>query len=100
MARITGVALLGNRVNNVADERERRVFGERVHHRSLRIRYDQHVTRMDGLPSADAGSVESEPFFENTLGQFVYRYGKMLPQPGIIHELEINHHCLALFCQL
>ena len=46
-ARVEGVALLRNRVHDIGNQTERRLFRERLHPIARRIGYEQHVGFMD-----------------------------------------------------
>src|SRR3989440_570172 len=93
----TGVArilLLRNRIDDVADERQRRVLHEGVHHGGVGVGHDQHVAGVDRHPASDGRPVETETLFEHGLGQFGDRDAEVLPESHEIHELQVDHHGL------
>src|SRR5262249_48590436 len=73
-----------------ADERERRLAGERVEECRLRDRLDEHVRLVDRLPAADTGSIEPQALFERALVEILGRDGEVLPLTGEVHEPEVN----------
>jgi len=66
-ARIALIKLAGGRLDDVAEDGERRLREERVKVRGSRIRDEQHVGGFDALPARDRGAVEGIPIREDTL---------------------------------
>ena len=89
-ARVAGVRLAGDRVEDLADERERRRGRERVEHRRLRLRHEQHVRLGDALPAADRGAVEAEALVERRLVERRQRQRHVLPRPEQVAELQVD----------
>ena len=56
----------------------------------LRLRHHQHVALVDRLPAADAGAVEAQAVLEDVLVELVDRNGEVLPQPGEVHEPQVD----------
>lgn len=98
--RVAAVFLLGNRVAHVADQRQRGVHHERVDLGGVSHRHQQHVGLIDRLPAADAGPVEAEPVVEAFQGEFADRAGGVLPQPGEVHETQVEELDFFLLDQL
>ena len=69
-------------------------------HRRARVRDDQHVGGVDGLPAADRRAVEAEPFLEDRLRELVERDGEVLPDADEVHELQVDVGGLLLLGQL
>ena len=78
---------------DVADEAQGRVLGERIHNRSIWVGDDEHVARLDRLPSADRRSVDAESVFKRSL-VLELRDGnrEMLPLAEQIDKFDIDHH--------
>ncbi len=91
VARVAGVALLRDRVDDVADQRQGRPGDERVHDGRVGVGDDQHVGGVDRLPAADGRPVETEPVLEAVLAEVVQGNGEVLPGPDEIHELQVHH---------
>jgi hypothetical protein len=89
--RVLGVRLPRQRVDDLAQQRERRRLGERVEDRGLRLRHEEHVALRDPLPAADRRAVEAEPVVERALVEGGERQGHVLPGPEEIRELEVDH---------
>ena len=98
-ARVAAVALLGHRIDDVADQVQGGDLGERVHEGGVRIGHDEHVALVDRLEAADGRTVEAEPFLEAALGQLVCGHREVLPQTGHIHEAQINDLDVVVFDQ-
>ena len=99
-ARILRVALAGERVGDLADERQRRRFGERVENRRRGVGHEQHVRLGDPLPAADGRAVEAEPLVEGGLVEGGDRQRHVLPGPEQVAELEVDHLRRRLACPL
>ena len=89
-ARVALVALLGDRVLDVAVHHQRGRLGERIHERGVRIGDQQHVAFVDRRPAADARSVHAEAFFEAALVQLADRVGNVMLQARNIGEPQIE----------
>ena len=91
VAGVAGVVLLGDRVDDVADQRKRRPGDERIDDRRLGVGDHQHVGGVDRLPAADGRPVEAEPFLEAVLLELIDRHREVLPGADEIHELQVDH---------
>jgi hypothetical protein len=67
------------------------VLAERIDHRGLGIRHEEHVGLLDLLEPPDRGAVEPEPVLEHVLGQLVGRDREVLHQPGQVAEADVDH---------
>ncbi len=88
-ARVAIVRLARDRIDDRADQDERRFGVEDIDPSRRRIGNDEHVGGVDDSPAADARPVEAEPIFENFLIVFGERGGEMLPRPEQVGELEV-----------
>ena len=95
-ARILRVRLVRDRVDDLADERQRRRLGERIEDRARRIRHEQHVRLGDALPAADGRAVEPEPLVEARFVEGRERQRHVLPRAEQVAELEVDHRRLRL----
>ena len=94
--RVARVVLLGQRVLDVADHRQRDVLAERVDEQRVRLRHEQHVRLVDRLPAADAGAVEADAVLEDASSSSDFgRDGEVLPEAGEVHEPQIDGLDLA-----
>ena len=91
LARVARVPLLRDRVDDLADERERRRLGGRIEDRGSRIGHQQHVRLGDPLPAADRGAVEAEAFLEALRAEGSQRQRHVLPGSEEVAELEVDH---------
>ncbi len=66
-ARVPRIRLLRDGIRDLADERQRRRLGSRVEDGARRIRHEQHVRVLDGLPATDGRAVEAESLVERAL---------------------------------
>ena len=93
VARVARVVGAGDGVGDVGDDAQRRILGERIHHRSIRVWNHQHVAVVDRLPSANRRTVEAQAFVE---GSFILELGdrgsEMLPRAKQVDEFHIDHH--------
>ena len=87
---------MGDRIVDIADHRQRRLGHERVNECGLGLGNDQQIGLVDRTPAHHAGAVERDAFLERILGQGVGRYREMLPDPGKIHEPQIDRGDLSL----
>jgi hypothetical protein len=79
-----------DRIDHVAQDRQRRCLQERIDHRRRRIRLHQHVGRVDRAPSCDRRAVESVPFLE-ALFEALDRIGQVFPLAEEVDELGVDH---------
>ena len=96
-ARIAVVRLARDRLDDCADEAERRLGVENIDPGRRRIGDDEHVGGVDHLPTADARTVKAETFGKNVLVVLGEGGGEMLPGTGQIGELEIHEFDLVVF---
>ena len=90
IARIAGIVFAGDRILDVANHAEGRELREGIDKGGFGLRNQQHVAFVDGLPAANAGAIEPEPVFEDFFVEFADRYGEMLPEPGKVHESQVD----------
>ena len=64
VARVAIVALLGDRVNNVAHHHQRGHLREGVEHVRIRVRHEQHIALVNGRPAANGRAVHTKALFE------------------------------------
>ena len=91
VARVLGVRLARERIDDVADERERRHLGRRIEDRARRVGHEQHVALGDPLPAADGRAVEAEPLLEGGLVEAGERQRDVLPGAEQVAELQVDH---------
>ncbi len=89
--RILRVRLECHRLGDLAEQRERRHFGERVENRGRRVRHQQHVALGDSLPPADRGAVEAEALVERRFVERSHRQRDVLPRAEQVTELQVDH---------
>ena len=90
VARIAVVALLGHRIDDVADHHHRRDFGERIEHVLAGIGDEQHVALVNGCPAANGRAVHAEAFLEGRLAQLIDRIRNVVPKSGKIGEAQVE----------
>jgi hypothetical protein len=90
VARVARVRLARDRVQDRADDRDRRRLVERVEDRRRRVGHQQHVRLVDLLEAADRGAVEPDPVGERLLVEARERHAHVLPGAGQIRELEVH----------
>src|SRR5204863_9676559 len=78
-ARVAVVGLARDRINDRANQAQRRLRVEDVDPGRARIGNDEHVAGVDRAPAADARAVEAEAIGENILVIFGEGGGEMLP---------------------
>src|SRR5947209_13119 len=100
VARVARVVLLGERIDDVADEAQGGKRCERIHHRGARIRHHEHVRGVDRLPAADRRAVEPVAFLEQLLGQLTRRDGEVLPEAEQVQELQVHRLHLVVLREL
>src|SRR4029079_12237431 len=100
VARIAAVLFLGDRVDDAAGERQRRVDHEGIDDGCRRIRNGQHVRRVDRLPAAERRAVEAGAFFEQLFAELTGRNREVLPRAEQIAELEVDRLDLVVLGEL
>ena len=63
---------------------------ERVDHRGVGIRHEEHVGFLDLLEAADRRAVEAEPFLEDVLGELVRGNREVLHEAGKVAEAHVD----------
>ena len=96
-ARVAIVRLASDRIDDCANETQRRFCVENVDPCGSRIRNDEHVRGVDHAPAANARSVKPEAISENLLVVFGERGREMLPGAEQIRELEVDQFHVAVF---
>ena len=91
VTRVARVGLACDRVDHVADQRERALAVKGVDLGRHRIRHQEHVGLGDLLKAADRGAVEAEPVAERILVQAGDRQRHVLPGARDVRELQIDH---------
>src|SRR5690606_2059417 len=83
-ARIAVVAFARNRVEDVAENYQRGLCKERIDMDGLRIRHENHVGLVDGLPASDGRAVEHDTIGEHVFVDQTSIHGDMLKlAPGV-----------------
>ncbi|MCY1353484.1 hypothetical protein D9M69_398260 [compost metagenome] len=101
VARVALVALHGARLDDVADQDQGRLFGERVEHGGAVVREQDHVGGFDALPAFDGGAVEHLAGFEEVIVQRVAgRHGDVLLLAFGIGEAQVYPLHVMVFDQL
>ena len=90
VARVPRVRLTQNRIDHVADERQRGPLAEGIDERRRAIGLEQHVGLMDLLEAANRRAVEADSVLEQPRSDFGQRDREVLPEPGKIGESEID----------
>ena len=90
-ARVLRVRAAGDRIRDLADQRERRRLGERIEDRRRRVGHEQHVRLGDPLPAANRRAVEAEAVVEGRFVEGPDREGHVLPGSEQVAELEVHH---------
>ena len=91
MPGVTAVEIPAHRIAYVADDAQRRHGGERIDETRVRVRDQQHVAFIDHLKAANARAVEAYALRESILAELPGRNGEMLPEPGQVHEFQVNY---------
>ena len=99
VARIPGVGLTCDGVDDVAHHHEGRDFEKGVHFGGGRIGNDEHITGVDGLPAANTGAVKTETVFEAGFVQFAHGNREVLPNAGEIQETDIHNLGAFFLCK-
>ena len=87
-SRLYSFLVIGSRTSQIIDSVV--CMHERIDLGGVGNRHQQHVRLVDRLPAADAAAVEAEAMFEAFEGQFADGHRGVLPQPGEIHEAQID----------
>ena len=100
-ARVAVVALHGARLDDVADQDQGRLFGERIEYRGLVDRHQDHVGGFDAFPAMDGRTVEHLAVLEEVfiLG-ITSRDGDVVLLAFGIGEAQINPLHIVIFDQL
>src|SRR5205823_15066032 len=85
-ARVSGVGLPGDRVDDIADQKKRLVRKDRIDRRRVWVRHEEHVALIDRLEPADARAVKSKPFLEAVDLQLAQRQAEVLPRPRKVDD--------------
>ena len=88
--RVPRVGLEGERIVDVAGERQRRHLEHRIHERRRDVRQQQHVALVDRLEAADGRAVEAEPLLDHLLVQRRRGIEKCCQVPGQVAELHVH----------
>ncbi len=99
-ARIAIVGLARNRIDDGADQTQRRLGVVDIDPGGRGIGNDEHVAGVDRAPTANAGAIEAEAFRKNFFVILGQRGGEMLPAAGQIGELEVDQLDLAVLDHL
>src|SRR5919197_5638165 len=91
VARVARVGLTRDRVDDVADDRQRLLLVEGVDDRGPRVWHEDHVGLRDLLEAADRRAVEAEAVGERVLVERVDRQAEVLPGTREVGELEVDH---------
>src|SRR5690606_30138278 len=89
-ARVTRVRLVRDRIDHVAQDRERRRLEERIEDGRRRIGLHQHVRRVHRAPTGDRRAVGAETLLHALL-QALDRVGQVLPLTEEVDELGVDH---------
>ena len=76
------------------------VLAERIEHRGVRIRDQEHVRLLDLLETADRRTVESETVLEHVLGELVRRNREVLHQSRQVAEPNVDDLDVAVLDEL
>ena len=90
VARVARIVLTRDRIADVADEYQRLASHERIDEAGRRIRHDQHVGLVDGLPAANARSIEPQATLEVVDVQRARRNRKVLPDAREVDEPQVD----------
>src|SRR5207244_1613940 len=88
VARVARVCRARDRIDHVADQRQRALAVEGVDLRARGVGHEQHVRLGDLLKAADRGAVEAEPVAEGVLLGDRHPEGQVLPGSRHVGELE------------
>jgi len=99
-ARAARVALHGGRVEYVAGQDQGRVGGERVEHRGVRVRQQDHVGLVDAAPAGDGRAVEHLAILEQAGLDDAHREGDVVLDATDVGETQIDELDLVVLDQL
>ena len=91
VARVARVGLTRDRVDHVADQRQRALAIEGIDPCCGGVGHQQHVRLGDLLEAADRGAVEAEPVAEGVVVEAGDRERHVLPCAGHVGELQVDH---------
>lgn len=95
------VALHGARLDDVADQDQGRLFGERVENGSAVVRQQDHVGGFDAFPAMDGGAIEHLADFEEFVVQGVTgRHGHVVLLTLGVGEAQVYPLHVVFFDQL
>ena len=95
------VALHAGRLDDVADQDQGRLFGERVEDGGFVNRHQDHVGRFDAFPASDGGTVEHLADFEEVVFQRVTGWhGHVVLSAAGVSEAQINPFNVMIFDEL
>ena len=100
-ARVAVIALHGRRLDDVAHQDQRWLFGERVQNGSAVVWQQDHVGRFDAFPASNGGAVEhfavgEEVFIQRITG----RHGHVVLSAFSVSEAQINPLDVMIFDEL
>src|SRR5262249_20447197 len=90
VAWVTGVVLTCDWVHDVTDHHQSGIFQKRINLRRVGIGDDEHIARIDGLPTTDTGAIKAMPIREQPLSEFPDRDAEMLPQTWKVHKPQVQ----------
>jgi len=90
VTRVAVVGFVGDGVNRVGDDAERRDLRERIKDRGFGIEQQKHVAGFDSFPAADGGAVEAETGGEHFLFEFGDRDAEVLPCSEQVAEFHVH----------
>src|SRR5471032_631827 len=95
------IALHGRRFDDVANQDQGWLFGERVEHGSAVVRHQDHVGGFDAFPAGDGRTVEHLADFEEIFIQRVTsRHGYVMLSTFGVREAQINPFNVMIFDEL
>jgi hypothetical protein len=89
-ARIAPIGLAGAGLVDIAEQDQARLGGERVHHRRIRVRHQDHVALVDHLPAGDRGAVEHDAVLERLFVDGRDVLGRVLPLAARVGEAQVH----------
>src|SRR5262249_20295492 len=98
--RVARVFAFGNRIADVADDRQRCVLQERIDLRGAGDGHQKHVGLIDGLPPAYGTAIKAKALLEAVQRQLAQGCRSVLPQPRKIHESKIDKLDLLFLTEL
>jgi hypothetical protein len=91
VAGVPRVGLARDRVEDHADDRDRRRLVERVEDGRRWVGHEQHVRLVDLLEAPDRGPVEADALGEGVGVEALERHAHVLPGSRQVGELEVDH---------